>query len=324
MGMKDYIIKRSVFALIAIIAVFIFNFILPRLMPGNPMMFIMGGTKLMPETREMLTKRFGLDKSVWEQFVAYTWRALHGDLGISFSKYPRPVMELISKRMPWTIALLLPAVILASGLGIFVGVLAAWKRGGKFDLTVTNIGLFIWSLPFFWLALVMLLVFAYYYPIFPLRGAVTRGIEYANVFDFFKDWLWHSTLPILSLTIWNYAGYALMMRNTMVDVLNEEYIVTATAKGLSDRTIMFKHAARNAMLPVVTQITLSLGFTLSGSIFTETVFSYPGVGLLTYDAVIMRDYPLAQGLFFVTAIAVIIANLLADIIYARLDPRVRY
>lgn len=324
MGMKDYLVKRAIFAVIAIIAVFIFNFILPRLMPGNPVMFIMGGTKLMPETREMLIKRFGLDKSAWEQFVAYTWRTLHGDLGISFSKYPRAVTELIFKRMPWTIALLLPAVILASGLGILVGVIAAWKRGGKFDLAVTNIGLFIWSLPFFWLALVMLLVFAYYYPIFPLRGSVTRGIDYANLFDFFRDWLWHATLPILSLTIWNYAGYALMMRNTMVEALHEDYIVTATAKGLSDRVIMFKHAARNAMLPVVTQITLSLGFTLSGSIFTETVFSYPGVGLLTYDAIIMRDYPLAQGLFFITAIAVIIANLIADVIYARLDPRVRY
>lgn len=312
------------FSIIAIIVVFIFNFILPRLMPGNPILFIMGGVKLAPETRAMLIRRFGLDKGIWEQFISYTWRTLNGDLGISFSHFPRPVTELVLKRLPWTIALLVPSVVLASTLGIIVGVLAAWKRGGRFDVAVTSIGLFIWSLPFFWLALILLLVFGFYYPIFPLRGAVSIGVDYTDFFHFFRDWLWHSTLPILSMTIWNYAGYAIMMRNTMVDALGEEYIITATAKGLSDRVIMFKHAARNAMLPVVTQITLSLGFTLSGSVFTETVFSYPGVGLLTYDAVMARDYPLAQGVFFISAIAVILANLVADVLYARLDPRVRF
>lgn len=324
MGMKEYLAKRIIFALIAIIAVFIFNFILPRLMPGNPVLFIMGGVKLSPETREMLMQRFGLNKGIWEQFVSYTWNTLHGDLGISFSHYPRGVAELIMTRLPWTVALLVPSVILASGLGILVGVVSAWRRGGKFDLIVTSTGLFIWSLPFFWLALLLLLVFGYYYPIFPLRGAISIGATYTGVFSFLQDWLWHSTLPILSLMIWDYAGYALMMRNTMVDALGEEYIVTATAKGLSDRVIMFRHAARNAMLPVVTQIALALGFTLGGSIFTETVFSYPGVGLLTYDAVMARDYPLAQGVFFITSITVILANLIADVIYARLDPRVRY
>lgn len=324
MGMKDFIIKRSMFALVAIVVVFVFNFVLPRLMPGNPMLFIMGGVKLQPETREMLTLRFGLDKSVWMQFIAYTRRTLQGDLGVSFSHYPRPVTELVLSRMPWTLALLIPSVLLSAGLGIIIGVFAAWRRGGMFDTAVTSIGLFIWSLPFFWLALMLLLVFGFYYPIFPLRGAVSIGLDYPNFFSFFKDWLWHSTLPIISLTIWNYAGYALMMRNTMVDTLDEDYIVTATVKGLSERTIMFKHAARNALLPVVTQITLSLGFTLSGSIFTETVFSYPGIGLLTYDAVMSRDYPLTQGLFFISAIAVILANLFSDILYARLDPRVRY
>jgi len=324
MGMKEYIIKRLCFALIAIIAVYIFNFILPRMMPGNPIMFIMGGLKLEPETREMLMKRFGLDKSLWEQFLAYTWRTLHGDLGISFSYYPRPVMELIMTRLPWTIALLIPSTLLASGLGILVGVISAWKRGGYFDVIVSNIGLFIWSLPFFWLALLLLLIFGYYLPIFPLRGAITMGIKYSGLFDFIRDWLWHSTLPIISLTIWNFAGYALMMRNTMIDELHQDYIITATAKGLSDRLIMFKHAARNAMLPVVTSITLNLGFVFSGSIFTETVFSYPGVGLLTYNAIMQRDYPLAQGLFLIGAIAVISANFIADIIYAILDPRVKY
>jgi peptide/nickel transport system permease protein len=317
-------IKKTAFAVIAIIAVFLFNFILPRMMPGNPMMFVMGGVKLEPETREMLIRRFGLDKSVWEQFIAYTQRSLQGDLGFSFLYYPRTVTSLIMKRLPWTLALLVPSLFLAAGVGIIVGVFSAWKRGSKFDVFMTNIGLFIWSLPFFWLALLFLLVFGYYYPIFPLRGSISIGMNYPNWFAFFKDWLWHSTLPILSLTIWNYAGYALMMRNTMVDILDEEYITTATVKGLSERTIMFKHAARNAMLPVVTQITLSLGFTLGGSIFTETVFSYPGVGLLAYDAVMSRDYPLTQGVMLISAIAVILANLFADVIYAKLDPRVRF
>lgn len=324
MGMKDYMIKKTAFAVIAIIAVFLFNFILPRMMPGNPMMFVMGGVKLEPETREMLIRRFGLDKSVWEQFIAYTQRSLQGDLGFSFLYYPRTVTSLIMKRLPWTLALLVPSLFLAAGVGIIVGVFSAWKRGSKFDVFMTNIGLFIWSLPFFWLALLFLLVFGYYYPIFPLRGSISIGMNYPNWFAFFKDWLWHSTLPILSLTIWNYAGYALMMRNTMVDILDEEYITTATVKGLSERTIMFKHAARNAMLPVVTQITLSLGFTLGGSIFTETVFSYPGIGLLAYDAVMSRDYPLTQGVMLISAIAVILANLFADVIYAKLDPRVRF
>lgn len=324
MGMKDYMIKKAGFAVIAIIAVFLFNFILPRMMPGDPTLFVMGGVKLEPETREMLIRRFGLDKSVWEQFIAYTQRTLQGDLGISFVYYPRTVTSLVMKRMPWTLALLVPSLFLAAGVGILVGVFSAWKRGSKFDVFITNIGLFIWSLPFFWLALLFLLVFGFYYPIFPLRGSISIGMNYANWFEFFRDWLWHSTLPILSLTIWNYAGYALMMRNTMVDILDEEYITTATVKGLSERTIMFKHAARNAMLPVVTQITLSLGFTLSGSIFTETVFSYPGVGLLAYDAVMARDYPLTQGVLLISAVAIILANLFADVIYARLDPRVRF
>jgi len=324
MGMKDVIIKKSLFALLAIFVVMILNFILPRLMPGNPILFIMGGVKLHPEVREMLIKRFGLDKTVWEQFVAYIVRTLHGDLGISFSHFPRPVSDLIMERLPWSLGLLVPAVILSSILGIIMGVIAAWKRGGKFDLAILSIGLFIWSLPFFWLALVLLLIFGFYFPIFPLRGALSMGINYTGLFSFIRDYLWHSALPLISLTIWNYASYAIMMRNTMVDTLQEDFIITATAKGLSDRVIMFRHAARNALLPVVTSVALSLGFSVGGQIFTETVFSYPGVGLLTYDAIMARDYPLAQGLFFISSVAVITANLIADVIYAKLDPRVRY
>jgi len=204
-----------------------------------------------------------------------------------------------------------------------VGVYFAWKRGTKIDIVGTNICMFIRSTPTFWLGMILLLVFAYYYPIFPLFGARTPGIQYANTFEYIKDILYHATLPLTTLLVREVGMYVLYMRNSTVEVLGEDYMVTAKAKGVPARSQMFHHAARNAMLPMVTVTAMRFGFMVNGAVLTETVFSYPGTGRLIYQAITNDDFFLLQGAFFIVSITVLVANLIADILCGWLDPRIK-
>jgi peptide/nickel transport system permease protein len=305
-------------------AALVINFAIPRLMPGNPVDLLSGGVKFTQEARQAIIERFGLDAPIWEQFWRYLVNALQGDFGVSFFYYPQPVTEVMLEALPWSLLVLLTSLIFQVMIGYYLGVLAAWKAGSKTDSVLQTISLFIFSTPLFWVAMVLLYVFGYQLSWFPLSGAYTIGAFYESFFDQVLDIMQHAALPVISLTIAQYASYQLILRNNMVSVLKEQYILTAEAKGLSKRRIKHAHAARNALLPMITFLSLSFAISLGGSVFIETVFSYPGIGKLIYDSVISRDYPLLQGCFFLFSVVVIIANLVVDIAYKYLDPRITY
>ncbi|MDW8022574.1 MAG: ABC transporter permease [Nitrososphaerota archaeon] len=327
--MIGYLAKRLFHLIITFIIALAVIFAVPRLMPGDPSRYVLGG-RLQPGTtyvdlRDQLVDRFGLNKSYAEQFVLFIRNTFQGYLGISWSFFPREVLAVMMERLPWTLFIMIPSRILSLLIGYFVGVLAAWKRGSKLDVILQFLGLTSVALPIFWLGSVILLVFSYYIPIFPRGGSLTPGVVYKSPFEwnFIADALYHAALPILTLAIFSFFGEALLMRNNMLMILGEDFIQTAEAKGLPERTIMIKHASRNAMLPLVTGVFAGLGGLIVGSIFVETVFSYPGLGQLMGAALFARDYPLVQGIFVLMTAITLIANLLADFVYMWLDPRIR-
>ena len=274
------------------------------------------------EQIQRLRHKFGLDKPLWAQYIDFIKNTIRGEFGYSLY-YKRPVFDVVMERLPYTLFLLSISVVVSTIVAFMVGVYFAWKRGTAVDLYGTNVCMFIRSTPHFWLGMILLLAFAYYIPKFPLFGALTPGLQHANTFEFIRDLLWHSTLPLTTLLVRQVGMYVLYMRNSTVEVLGEDYIVTAKAKGVPKRSIMFKHAARNAMLPMVTVTAMRFGFMVNGAILTETVFSIPGTGRLIYLAIMNDDFFLLQGSFFIIAITVLVANLIADLICAYLDPRIK-
>jgi peptide/nickel transport system permease protein len=319
-----WFINRGFTSLMVLFAALVINFAIPRLMPGNPVDILTGGVKLTREARQAIIERFGLDDSIGIQFSRYMINALQGDFGTSFFYYPQPVTEVMMEALPWSLMILFSSLILQVVLGYYLGVNAAWRAGSKTDATLQSVSLFIFSTPLFWVAMVLLYVFGYQLDWFPLSGAYTIGEFWDEPWQEVLDIAHHAALPIISLTISQYATYQLILRNSMVNILKEQYILTAEAKGLSQRRIKHGHAARNALLPMVTFLSLSFAISLGGSVFIETVFSYPGIGKLIFDSVISRDYPLLQGCFFLFSVVVIIANLVVDIVYKYLDPRIKF
>lgn len=324
-GFSRYIVRRALFSLVVFFAVVILNFLIPRLMPGDPIArLILTIPQLTPEQRQVLIERFGLDKPMFDQFVHYIVNLFRGDFGISYLFYPEPVANVILDRLPWTVALMFISTTLSSIIGIVLGMFAGWRQGSKFDTLVSYTSLVFWATPAFWLGMVLLLVFGYYLGMFPLGGITSPEAAYRSILDFIADYLHHSALPIVTLTLVNLASYVLVMRNSMISILGEDFIVTAKAKGLPERQVLFRHAARNAILPPITLVGLNFGFIAGGAVLTETVFSYPGIGRLMYIAVASNDYPLLQGIFFMLAVMVIAANFVTDLVYVKLDPRIRY
>jgi len=302
----------------------VINFALPRMMPGDPIDIFAGGVKLTGEARQAIIERFGLDAPVWEQFVRYFTNALRGDFGLSFYYFPRSVLEVMFEALPWTLLVILSSMILQVAIGYILGVAGAWKAGSKRDSFLQTFSLAIFSAPLFWVSMVLLYIFGYKLGWFPLGGATAPAAIYEGFWDLFLDIISHAALPIIALTISQYTAYQLILRNTMVSVLREQYILIAEARGLSPRRIKHRHAARNALLPMITFLGISFAISIGGSVFVETVFSYPGIGKLIYDSVISRDYPLLQGCFLLLTLVVIAANFATDLIYRFLDPRIRY
>jgi len=318
-----YIIKRTVSRIITFAIVISLVFFLARSAGTDPFeRYLSEDPRIPPEQIQRLRAKFGLDKPLYMQYLDFITNTLTGEFGYSLY-FHRPVFDVVMERMPYTLFLLSISIIISTIVSFVVGVYFAWKRGTKVDLWGTNVCMFIRSTPHFWLGMILLIVFAYYYPIFPLFGALTPGITYSNTFEYIGDLLYHAALPLTTLIIREIGMYVLYMRNSTVEVLGEDYMVTAKAKGVSARSIMFKHAARNAMLPMVTVTALRFGFMVNGAILTETVFSYPGTGRLIYQAIINDDFFLLQGAFFIIAVAVLLANLIADLICAWLDPRIK-
>lgn len=322
MGLRSYIAKRLIFAAVTIFIIMTLNFIIFRLMPGDPISMIADVVRLRPEQVRRLYELFGLDKPLWDQYVQYMAQTLQGFYGYSLYSQ-RPVAQDIMERLPNTLLLVGTATVLSIVIGMVVGIVAAARRGSAVDISAISFGFLGNSVPVFWLGLILLLIFGVNLKWFPLRGTTSVPAP-TDSLGLVVDIMWHMTLPTLALVIILFGGYALIMRAAMIDVLTEDYITIARAKGVDERTVLYKHALRNAMLPMVTVIALAFGFLLTGALLTETVFSWYGLGRYIWDAILKQDYPSLQGIFFIISVMVVAANLISDLIYGVLDPRVRH
>ncbi|TEU12425.1 ABC transporter permease, partial [Candidatus Bathyarchaeota archaeon] len=243
---------------------------------------------------------------------------------ISFVQIGRPVVSIIlGRKMINTLILMGSSMFISFTLGIIFGVIAAWKRGTKLDISFIVISLATYSMPVFWFGMLLLLFFSYYINIFPIAGTITPGVVHPNFLAYAKDYLRHLMAPMITLGVSFFGGYFLFMRDTILDVFTEDYMLTARAKGLSNRKFLFKHAMRNALLPMVSLMGVHITFLLSGAVMTETVFSWDGLGRLIYDSVRNNDYPVLQGIFLLMAVLVVVASIIADIVNAYLDPRIK-
>ena len=321
-----YLARRIGFYLVAAWASLTLNFFLPRLMRGDPesVIFARMQGQMDPSAIESMKKAYGLsDDPLPIQYWNYVTATLQGDLGVSITSFPSPVTEVIGAGLVWTLILGGVALILSFVLGSLLGIFGAWKRGGMLDSVLPPLLILIGSFPYFWLATLALFFLAFQWDFFPLRHAYSDSLSPAWTFEFVRSVLLHLVLPAGTIVLVSIGGWVLGMRNTMISTLAEDYITMAEAKGLSQRKIMFGYAARNALLPNVTAFGMALGFILSGALLTEIVFTYPGLGYRLVTAVRNLDYPLMQGLFLMITLAVLAANLIVDLLYVRLDPRVR-
>jgi peptide/nickel transport system permease protein len=331
----DYLFRKIIFALLTLVTVIIFNFFLFRILPGDPIKLLFRNPRLTRQAQEIIKVQFGLDKPVWldterlragdlagafdSQFTAYIRNLFQGNLGISFANR-QEVNALLSERVGRTVLLVFTGEVFAILLGMVVGLVAAWKRGTWVDSAALFFGLVMWALPTFFLGIILLILARGF---LPTGGMVTPGLAREGTTEYWLDVLKHLILPTVTLAITSASGYMLIMRSSVVEVLSEDYILTAKAKGLSNIQILQNHALKNAMLPMVTIIALNLGYVVGGAIQVETVFSWPGIGRLIYESVSKQDYPVLQGAFLLLAVSVILANFITDILYSILDPRVK-
>lgn len=309
-------------AVVTLAFVVVFNFFLFRLLPGDPIGLYTRGRNM--DAEQIAALREELNRPIWEQFFTYVRNPF--DPGIDSTRFSQPVWELIGERIWPTVLLLGTAIVLASIIGIWTGIRAGWKPGSRFDKISTGTTLTLYSMPEFWLGMMLLIVLgvgAFGLPgFFPVGGIVSPGVDTSTPAGWLNV-LWHMFLPCLTLTLIYLADYSLVMRASLIDERKQEYLMLARAKGLRDVMVRKRHAVPNALLPTITLIFLSLGFVVTGAITVETVFSWPGLGLLTYEALRGPDIPLLQAIFLLFSIAVIGANLIAELLYVVIDPRVR-
>jgi peptide/nickel transport system permease protein len=324
-GRWRYIGSKLLGSFGALMFVIVFNFFLFRVIPTDPVRTLARNRLVSEEQVEELTRTLGLEESLPQQFLTYLQNTFTGEFGLSF-RYRQPVGEIVLDRLWPTLLLVGTSTILAALIGIYLGMVSAWNRGKFVDHMATNSSLTLYSMPEWWLGLVLLAVFAVgagpIPELFPTGGLHSTDVDPSS----FVGWLdtaWHLVLPVTSLTLVYLAEYALIMRSSLLDEMGEDYLTTARAKGLRDVYVRRRHASRNALLPTFTLVVLSLGFTVQGAITIETVYSIPGLGLLTTEALEVPDYPVLQGTFLFFSVMVILANLVTNLLYAWLDPRVR-
>lgn len=323
-GTLRYVGGRLLGAVVSLIAVMVTGFFLFRIIPGDPVKTMTQGRTVTPAQLARLREQFGLDKSLAEQFLGYVSDLLHFDLGDSF-QYHQPVISLIGSRIGPTVLLVGTATAIAALLGLWLGTRGAWFSGSLADRLNTSVALSLWSVPTFWLGLLLITVLGtgigFIPGMFPTGGM--HGTNVHGTLDQVLDVAHHLVLPVATLVAVVYAQYLMIMRSSLLDEKGADYLVTARAKGLRDAAVRRRHAVPNALLPTVTLIFVNLGQVVTGTILAETVFSWPGLGSLFYAGIRVPDLPLVQGLFLFFSAAVIVANLLADLIYPLLDPRVR-
>ncbi|MEU3661937.1 ABC transporter permease [Streptomyces sp. NPDC032940] len=317
-----YVAGKLAGAVVSLFAVLVTSFFLFRLIPGDPVKFMTGGRPVSAEQIASYRREFGLDLPMWQQFTQYCGKALTGDLGTSY-QFHGPVVDKITEALPNTLLLTGTAFVLYTALGIFLGTRSAWRHGRLGDRLNTGLALTLYSIPSFWLGLLLIIVLSV--GVGPIPGMFpTGGMESGGEqgFAYVVDVAHHLVLPVVTLVAVEYGQTLLVTRSALLDEMGGDYLTTARAKGLRDDLVRRRHAVPNALLPTVTLIFVNLGRTVAGVILVETVFSWPGLGGLFYQALSVPDLPLVQGLFFVFASAVILMNTLADLLYPLLDPRV--
>lgn len=320
--MGKFIANKLLQYLIVIFLMLSLNFLLPRLMPGNPLVFLAGEDVgfMSSEEKEAILDKHGLNDSILEQYGTYIKNIFTGDFGYSYQQ-KRPISELLMERLPWTMLLTGLGLVLSTIIGVMFGAISAWRRGSRTDANLLTIFMFLSAMPSFWVGMILVSIFASQLGWLPVFGAESAwsnlsGIE--RLIDIGK----HLILPLATLILISVTSTFMIMRYSMLNVIGEDYIMMAKAKGVKEKVIKYKHAMRNALLPVATVFMLSLGFTLGGATVIETVFAYPGVGRLMFESVLSRDYPLIQATFLIITFSVVIANFLADLIYPLIDPKV--
>jgi peptide/nickel transport system permease protein len=320
-----FILRRVAFYVVAAWVALTANFFLPRAMPGNAVEAIMSKfPNLTPSAYHALQAMLGVGHpgSIWHQYVSYLGDIAHFNFGTDVSQYPASVGSLLIQTIPWTLTLVGTATVIAFFLGTLLGVFAGWRSGGWLDRLLPGL-MFVQAIPYFFLALLLVYVLAVNVHIFPIGSGYAGGLIPGWHWDFIGSAIYHSLLPAFTIVITSLAGWMLQMRNVMITTIGEDYVLAAQAKGLPNRRVIFGYAARNAFLPQLQGFGLALGFVVSGAIVMEIVFSYPGIGLLLLGAVQSDDYPLMQAIFLVITCAVLLANLIVDLIIVAVDPRVR-
>jgi peptide/nickel transport system permease protein len=303
--------------------IIILNFVLFRMMPGSPDRVLLRNPNITQEVRDAARERWGLDDPMPVQLVKYIGATLRGDLGYSFQYRGQPVTEVLAGRLWPTLILFGLGELIAIFFGLGLGAYSGWRRGGTVDYLGNGASLILYSMPYFVIGMFMLGIFATGLHWFPTNGMFEVGKQYETIWQQIGDFAYHLFLPVMTVAIGLIGQYSILMRSSVIDTLGEDYVTTARAKGLTDGRVLRAHALPNAMLPAVTLIAINLGFVIGGAITVEVVFNWPGLGTLTVAAVAARDYPVLQGIFLLLSISVVAANLVADIVYGRLDPRVR-
>lgn len=318
MSLASYLVKRVIVAILLIVVVATINFVIVHLTPGGPTTVLLTNPRITAPQRAQILASYGLDKPLYTQYVLYIVGMFTGNWGISYF-YLEPSYAVIAQRVPVTLLLVVPSLLLTIVVGILLGIVSARKPFSFLDRLVSSATFFFYAMPAFWLGFVLLTIFA-----LDLRLLPAGGISSIEGAGSLSDLAVHLILPMVSLTLVNLANFSLLMRTSLIDVMDQNYIVTARGKGLTERLVFYRHALRNALLPTVTITGLFVGFLLTGAILTESVFSWPGLGLLTFDSILNRDYPVILSLFFIFSVMIIASNLATDIIYGLLDPRVSY
>jgi len=321
MNLRSYVAKRFLQAIPTIFVILALNFAIIHSVPGDPIIMLIGEFQTDEAYVQMMRARFGLDKPLHEQFLIYMLNVLQGDLGVSVSG--KPVILAIAERIPNTLLLMLTGMCFGVVFGILAGVVSSKKVHSIIDNVITVGGIMVYSMPTFWLAQMLVLLFAINLRWLPSVGMTSLRVELTGI-DYILDVAKHLILPSIALGVGQLALMMRLTRSSMLRVMREDYITTAKAKGLSENAVIYKHTLRNAMLPLVTVIGHQAGFMLSGAVLTEAVFSWPGMGRLLTQALSMRDYPVIMGILLVVSVTVVLANLITDILYAFLDPRVKY
>ena len=321
MHRAEYVLKRLAFAILTVFVAITLNFVLFRALPGNAVNQYLRVPHATPAMRAELTREFGFDKSLWQQYVLYLKQLAHGNMGVSSADF-MPVRAELAGKLKNTIPMVMIGTFIAIVLGVVTGFLAAWRRGGWADRISTNTAIVMYALPTQFIGMMLILLLASRLPVAGMRNDANTFFGGGGTWSSIKDIALHMILPVTTLALTLFGEYTLVVRSSMLETLGEDYVLTARAKGLPQRRIVIGHALRNAMLPIATLVALSLGFIVGGQILVEIVFTWPGIGQAVYAAVSNRDFWMLQGAFLILTVSVVFFNFVADLLYFKLDPRI--